>query len=139
LVREGLEKRDLFVAERSDLHSPYEDYPNGSALAQQRRRKRGAMALALCVPAAHRVLAILCGKIMDMNRPTIACSPSNHGVSICRNCLPGTARRRNFSVGGYQPKKVVLQAEDHCVVRVAQASGIFGYRVQHRLNLRRRA
>ena len=98
LVGEGLEKRDLFVVERSDFPSPYQNYSNGGALAQQRRRKRGTMALAFCVAAAHRVLAVLCGEIMDMNRPTIACGSSNHPVSVCGKALAGMDSHRNFPV-----------------------------------------
>ena len=98
LVGEGLQKRDLLVAERSDLHSPYQNDSNGGTLAQQRRRKRGPMALAFRVPAAYRVLAVLCGEVMDMNCPTIACGSSNHRVSVCGNSLAGMASRRNFPV-----------------------------------------
>jgi hypothetical protein len=57
LVGEGLDKRDLLVAERSDLHSPYQNDSNGGTLAQQRRRKRGPMALGFRVPAAYRSIA----------------------------------------------------------------------------------
>src|SRR5262249_60604871 len=106
---EGLEQRDVSVVDRWVLPSPYQDYSNGGALAQQRRRKRGAVALALCVPAAYGVLAVLCGEIMDMNRPTITCGPSNHGLSVCGNCLAGMAGRRNFPVRSHRPKNIFLQ------------------------------
>src|SRR5258706_6499435 len=78
LVGEGLEKRDLSVVERSDLHSPYQDYSNRGAPAQQRRRKCRAMALLFCVRAAHRVVTGLHSEIMDMNRPTIAFGPPDN-------------------------------------------------------------
>jgi hypothetical protein len=98
LIGEGLEKRDLLVAEGSDFHSPYQNYSNGDPLAQQRRRKCGPMALAFRVPAAYRVLAVLCDEVMDMNRPTFACGSSNHRVSVSRSSLAGMASRRNFPV-----------------------------------------
>src|ERR1700739_775748 len=82
LVGEGLEKRDLVVGEWSDLPSPEQNYSNGGPLAQQRCRERGAMALAFRVTAARRVLAILCGEIVDMNRPSITYGSSYHPVAI---------------------------------------------------------
>ena len=78
----GLEKRNLFVGERSDLGSPYENCSDGAALAQQRRRKRGVPTLAFHEPAAQRVLAVLRGDIMDMKRPTIARGSPGYRVSI---------------------------------------------------------
>ena len=98
LAGEGLEKRDLFVVERSDLPSPDQNYSYGGTLAQQRRRKRGTMALAFCVAAAHRVFAVLCGEIMDMNRPTVACGSSHHPVSVCGKALAGMDSHRNCPV-----------------------------------------
>jgi hypothetical protein len=56
------------------------------------------MALAFRVPAAYRVLAVLCDEVMDMNRPTIAWGSSNHRVSVSRSSLAGMASRRNFPV-----------------------------------------
>src|SRR6266446_1930767 len=64
------------------------------------------MALAFGVLAAHRVLAVLRGEIMNMNRPTIACGSSNHCVSVCRYCLAGMANLRKPPVRSYQPKKL---------------------------------
>ena len=40
---------------------------------------------ALLLP--DRVLALLCGEIMDMNGPTIACGSSGHRVSVYENAL----------------------------------------------------
>src|SRR5262249_1935223 len=93
------------------------------------------MALLLCVLAPHRVLAVLNGQIVDMNRPMVACGSSSHRVSVGRNAPPGVATPWDSPAISLHPKKVVLQAEDSGIVRVAQASGIFGYRIQHRLNL----
>ena len=56
------------------------------------------MALAFCVTAAHRVLALLCGEIMDMNGPTIACGSSGHRISVYGNALVGMDNHWNFSV-----------------------------------------
>jgi hypothetical protein len=98
LVGEGLEKRDLSVVERPDLHSPYQDDSNRGALAQQRRRKCRAMAFLFCVDGAHRVLTGLGGEIMDMNRPAIACGPPDHRVSVCGNSLASMAGGRNSAV-----------------------------------------
>jgi hypothetical protein len=93
LVGEGLEQRDLSVVEPPDLHPPYQDDSDRGALAQQRRRKRRAMAFLFCVDVAHRVLTGLGGEIMDMNRPTVACGPPDHRVSVCGNSLAGMAGR----------------------------------------------
>src|SRR4029077_12913691 len=98
LVGKGLEKRDLAVGEWPDLPSPDQNYSNGGALAQQRRRKRGSVALALCVFAALRVLAVLCGEIMDMNRPAIACGSAQHPVSVGGKAFAGLDVHRNFPI-----------------------------------------
>src|ERR1700675_2340348 len=82
LVGKGLEKRDLFVGERSDFRSSYENCSDGGTLAQQRRRKRSVPTLAFHEPAAQRVLAVLRGDIMDMDRPTIICGSSSHRFSV---------------------------------------------------------
>src|ERR1700751_3793845 len=71
-----------------------------------------------------------------MNRSTIACGSSGHSVSVYGYALVGMDDYRNFPVRSYQAKKVVLQAEDLRIVRVGQLCGIFGYRIEHRLNRR---
>src|SRR5260221_14447149 len=38
LASEGLQKRDLFVVQRPDFQSPYENYAKGRTLAEQQRR-----------------------------------------------------------------------------------------------------
>jgi len=92
----GLEKRDLFLLERSG--SPF-------AVAQQRRRKRGAWPsrFASLLPTGYS--GVLCGQIMDMNRSTIACGPSNHGVRFAETAR-GMATRRNFPVGSYSRRRL---------------------------------
>jgi hypothetical protein len=67
-------------------------------LAQQRCSERGAMALAFCVTAARRVLAILCGEIVDMNRPPITYGSSYHPVAIYGKSLTGLNMHRKFPV-----------------------------------------
>src|SRR5271154_2485946 len=94
----GLEQRNLFVGERSDLGSPYENCSDGATLAQQRRRKRGVPTLAFYEPAAQRVLVVLRLDIMDMNRPTIIRRSSSHRVSVHGKALAAIHSRRIFPV-----------------------------------------
>src|SRR6266481_9145131 len=98
LVGEGLDKRDLFVGEWSDLPPPDQNCSNGGAPAQQRCRERGAMALAFCESAAHPVLALLYSEIMDMNGPTIACGSSVHRVSVYEKTPVRIDKHWNFPV-----------------------------------------
>src|SRR5258705_13415206 len=75
---------------------------------------------------------------MDMDRTTITCGSSRHRFSVYGQAFAAMASRRNFPVRSYYPKNVVLQSPDPRIVGIAEARGIFGYRVQHRLNLARR-
>jgi hypothetical protein len=72
---------------------------------------------------------------MDVNRAAVDYGPAGHPAPVYRKPLARVARRRNSPVRSYLPKKVALKAEDHRVVRVAKASGVFAHRVEHSLNL----
>jgi hypothetical protein len=115
LAGEGLEKRDLFVVERSDLPSPDQNYSMG-APSQQRRRKRGTM-------GCPRVLCRRCPPNSPLRRDhghelsDGRCGSSHHpvrfagrprGMDSHRNCpVRATNRRR-------------LRAEDLRIVRAAR-------------------
>src|SRR5262245_6705859 len=69
---------------------------------------------------------------------TIACGSSSHRFSVYNQAFAAMASRRTFPGRSYYPENVVLQAPDRRIVRIAQARGVFSYRVQHRLNFARR-
>src|SRR5918993_5709200 len=74
LIGEGFEKRYLFLGERSDFQSTYENRPDRHAFAQEGSCKRCAMTNLLLVTLDFRIFRInLCRQVMDMN-----CFPVHH-------------------------------------------------------------
>src|ERR1700719_230304 len=73
---------------------------------------------------------------MDMDRPTIVSGSSSHRISVYGEARAAMGSRRNFPVCSHYSKNVAVEAPDPRIDCVAQARGIFGHRVQYRLNRR---
>src|SRR5580700_9343719 len=73
---------------------------------------------------------------MHMDRPTIVSSSSSDRISVYGEARAAMGSRRNFPACSHYSKNVALEAPDPRIDRVAQARGIFGHRVEHRLNRR---
>jgi hypothetical protein len=134
LVGEGGEQLDLLRRERANLHAANEDGSDRNALAQHRRRQRGPMAVASRVPAAFGELLVLCGEVMDVNRPAVDDGPAGHPASVNRQPLGRVTARRQSPVGGDLSKQIAVQTENDRIVCLAQARGILADGVEHRLD-----
>ena len=96
LVGEGLEQRDLLIAERTNLRPTNVNRPDGNSFAQQWSRETGTSSRYLLNRLGIRKLVInLCQKISDMNRLPINDSPAQGSRRLID--VP-------FGAGGMEPK-----------------------------------
>src|SRR5262249_18164924 len=96
------------------------------------------MAVASRVPTAFGKIVFLGGEVVNVNGPALEHRAAGHPATVDRQPLGGMAGRWHPAIRGDLPEKVTLQAEDHRIVGVAKASGVFAHRVEYRLDLGRR-
>ena len=132
LVGEGLEERDLLVGEGPDLGSADPDHAERDTVAQERHGERRLDA----VPGRGRlgVLRQSLREVPDMNRLAVD-HRAAHQVSPSQPAHRGHRRRPE---GGDEAEHVAVHAKHLGVVRAAQAGGIRGNGVEHRLSIGRR-
>src|SRR5215831_6702419 len=83
LVSESLEKSDLLLRKRTHLKSAIHNDPNGSTLAQHRRRNDGTMSKAFLKNQAFRKLGFGFGcHVMDVDRLAVDDGPPTYRATI---------------------------------------------------------
>src|SRR5262249_62294751 len=83
LVSESLEKSDLLLRKRTDLKSAIHNDPNGSTLAQHRRRNDGTMSKTFLKNQPFRKLGFGFGcHVMDVDHLAVDDGPPSHGATI---------------------------------------------------------
>ncbi len=135
LVGEGLEQGDLALGEGPRLGAANADHADGHAFSHQGDAEYRAMAQAPRGLAALRELVLANLYVGHVNGP-----PVEDGSAVDRPPDHRDGRRgRDGAVMGDEVREVPVSAEHGGVQRVAQASGTLRDRVEHRLDVGRRA
>ena len=87
------------------------------------------------MPTAFRVFVIFGGEVVHMNCPAIKYGPASYRVPAHRQSLERMTCRRNVPIGSNVPKQVAFEPEDHGIISLTEACGIFPYCIQDRLNV----
>ena len=153
---ERLEELDLLVGEGPHLVAAHHHGAERHALAHERRHQGRPVPVGPRVGRSHGVLRGLGRQIGDVDGAAVHHGPARHPLPVDR--LGGhrrdrghdrarlghlghdVARRRvDLAVVGDDAHEVALDPEDDGVDGVAEARRALGHRVQHRLDVRRRA
>src|SRR5207249_11502793 len=133
---EGLEKLDLLQGERLDLHPADGDTTDRDALTQQRHREGCPVAPAALEVDADRIVGgiELRSGIANVNRPSVDDAAANQGLAAERQRLAGV-EPWNRSVVRPLHQDCTVDAIHVGVARAANPGGVFGDRVEYRLNV----
>jgi hypothetical protein len=134
LVGEGLEESDLLVGEQPGLSAARSGRANGHALPHHGDAEDRAKAPPPRVLAAFGKLRRLGLQVGEVDRPRLEDRAPTDRPTAQRH-----GERRNRAVMGGRVELVAVAAKDDGVECLAQPSGAFRQRVEHRLDVRRRA
>src|SRR5262249_17703236 len=136
LISEGLEKGDLLFRERLD-HGTTNDY-NADRLVLPHKGcgENSADAKTFCSGSSNRVFFCDGEHILDVNDLALEDRAGNNPVTI-----EGSSRifYADGTMMSSKPQSVILNEPNRRVIGAAYLRGTFGYRVQHRLQISRRA
>src|SRR5215831_15618696 len=137
LIGEGLEKSDLLFRKRPNFGSADLNRADGNSLTKQRRNKNSARASNLLTGLGFRELRLkLWHNIMNVNRSAVD-DRSAGGCAASEG--PSASRHRHLSMHRYMLKDITIDAINQNVARIAQPCGSSRDRVEHWLNVGRRA
>jgi hypothetical protein len=132
LVGERLEERDLFVGEGPDLRAADPDDTERDPVAQERHGERRLHAV-----LGRGRLGILRQGLREV--PVMNCLAVDHRAAHQVSPRQAAHRwHRRHAEGGDEAEHLAFHAKHLRVVRAAQASGIRGNGVKHRLDVGRR-
>ena len=133
---EGLEKLDLLQGERLDLHPADGDTTDRDAVTKQRHREGCPVAPAALEIDADRIVGgiELRSGIANVNRPSVDDAAANQGLAAERQRLAGV-EPGNRSVVRPLHQDCTVDAIHVGVARAANPGGVFGDRVEYRLNV----
>ena len=140
LIGEGLQQRDLLVAERPHFRPPDDDHADGGVLARERCREDGAKALGARAPGAVRILAAggLRLDVGDVERPPL--QDGAPGDAARRDRTPAVLAvrdERKLTGVRHTAQDVALDQENERVLAAAHPNRVPGHGVEHGLHVRR--
>src|SRR5215813_4555635 len=119
LVSESLEKRDLFICERSDLHTSNENSPNRNTFAQQwNSESRPSTPLFRGLPEIPVHFAFL-QDVVNMYRLPVENGSANYQTAAKGQGLADCKYRGDTSIARHFAHAITLDAIDLSVYRLA--------------------
>src|SRR5215471_19768688 len=118
LVGEGLEKADLLIRKRSDLHAANEDSANGDTFAQQwddeSRPSTQVFRGLQDIPVHFAIYQ----DVMNMHRLPVENGSASRPTTVDRMSLANRKCRGDNPVARYFPQRIALYAIDLSINRV---------------------
>ena len=134
LVGEDFEESDLLFRERTNFGPTNLNGANGNSFAKEWRNESGARTGDLLTGFGFRVLGIEQWQdIVNVNRLSV----DNRSPGRRRSSEgPPALRHWHRTIGSHMLKDIAIDPINQNIGRVAQPSGAFGHRVEHRLQFR---
>src|SRR5262249_44804397 len=140
LGSEGLQQGYLTVGEEFGLSAAESDHSNRAPFVHQRHAEYGLPARSPRPLAALGKLVVLGLEVSKVDRlPVEHCSAYSASSNQQERRFSNGTRGGNRAMMGDEQETVAISAEDGGIERLAQARCAFRDRIEHRLQIRRRA